>query len=407
MRAAAGGGALALAFWGAAAAAAGPSNPSSHGPEFFRDLLAGRVWVGAATMGPDAGVVRGVSFGADGGARRCERGGAFAQGSWGLARDVRHRALLRGLLETGGRLPEGESAAVPVFYDAVTGRLHAETWVSDAGAEGWLPVAVGHVQESWPGVLAVRCPELAEAGTVAVNERQTEMSYEALAAQDESAPMRAHRGSELRGPGARGRGWMRLESAAMAGAGGFVVGELLAVHAPSLPAEELKRFLAESDGEVLVHDDGSRHVLVLRDAGDELWRLARDDSLEHVGHLTLSGDEIVLQYENSNREERWDVDFALPLLPTGERYAAMHFGDWLTSRPEPVVLPFHGIERVGFHFASDGTAAATTVDGGEVGAEWQWSRGSLVVRVRGFGRAASYPWERLAAHVGWPGAPAR
>ena len=200
-----------------------------------------------------------------------------------------------GLLETGGRLPEGESAAVPVFYDAVGGRFHAESWVSVGGAAGWLPVTVGHVQERWPRMLVDRCPELAENGRAPVNERQTEMSYEALQAQDPEAPVRAHAGSELRGPGAWGRGWMRLERAVSSGDGGFVLAELLAVRAPTLSAEEMKGFLARRDGEVLVHNDGSRHVLVLRGAGDELWRLARDDSVAHVGRLTLGGDEIVLE----------------------------------------------------------------------------------------------------------------
>ena len=276
------------------------------------------------------------------------------------------------------------------------------------GAAGWLPVAVGHLQESWPqgaGRFAARSSR--RRGSAPVNERQTEMSYETLEVQDAGAPVRAHAGSELRGPGAWGRGWKRLERAVMAGGGGFVVGELLAVGAPTLSTEELKRFLAKSDGEVLVHNDGSRHVLVLRDGGDELWRLRRDDSVEDVGNLALGADEIVLSYVDSGREERWELNFAPPLLPTGERYAAMRLGDWLASRPRPVVLPFHGAERVGFRFGSDGTAAASTIDGGEVGAVWQWSRGRLVLRVRGFERAASYSWERLAAHVGWPGAPTR
>ena len=399
-----GAGVAALAMWSGAVAAAGAANPSSHALEFFRDLLGGRVWVGAATMGSGAGVLRGVYFGVDGETRGCEAGGVAARGSWGVARDTRHRALLRGLLEAGGRLPEGESAAVPVFYDAVSGRLHAESWMRGGRAGGWLPAAVGHVQESWPRALVDLCPEVAEAGTARVNERQTETSYETLRAQDESAPLRAHAGSELRGPGAWGRGWMRLERAAGLGDGGFVLAELLAVRAPTLSAEELKRFLARRDGEVLVHNDGSRHALVLRDGGDELWRLARDDSVERVGRLTLDGDGIVLGYEGSERRERWEADFALPLLPTGERYAAMRFGDWLASRPAPVVLPFHGVERVGFRFGSDGTAAAGTIRGGEVGAEWQWSGGDLLVRVQGFERPVRYPWERLAAHVGWPGA---
>lgn len=373
-------------------AAAHSENRSSHGPEFFRDLLAGQVWVG--TMGPvgASGDARSVWFGPDGNTLRCPHGGDEARGSWGVGRDRRHRALLRGLLEGGARLPEGERGGAPVFYDRETGGLHVESWRGAGGAAGWRPAAVGHLQESWPRSLAERCPGVDLPAGLAVNESQTETAYEALRAQDPGAAVRRFRGSELRGPGAHGRGWVELERGPDDGGG-------------TLSADELKDFLVRRDGEVLLHDDGSRHALVLREGGDELWRLARDDSITDVGHLTLAGDEIVLRYEESDREERWEADFALPVVPTGERYAAMVFADWLVWQPEPVVLPFHGVPRVGFRFARDGTAAASTVHGGEVEALWEWSGGDLILRVRGFERPAAYPWGRLAAHVGWPGVP--
>ena len=369
-------------------------NPSSHAPEFFRDLLAGRVWVGTVATGSGADAARGVYFDPEGRTVRCPQGEAAAHRSWGIARDRRHRALLRGLLDGRPRLPEGERGGAPVFYDGETGGLHVEAWTGAGGAAGWRPAAIGHLQDSWPRAMADRCPGIDLPAHLPVNGRQTERVYEALRTQDGEAPVRWFPGSDLRGPGAHGRGLASVR----AGGGDA---------AATLSADELREFLARRAGEVLVHDDGSRHVLVLREAGDELWRVAHDDWVEDVGRLSLGGDEIVVSYAEPDREERWDVDFALPVVPTGERYAAMVFADWLVWQPEPVVLPFHGVARVGFRFAPDGAAAASTVNGGEVEAEWQWSRGNLVIRVRGFPRAASYPWERLAAHVGWPGAPVR
>ncbi len=384
------------AVWPGVCAGQEPAaNPSSHSAAFFSRLLTDRIWVArpAVALAAVTDMVWAAHFRADGSVVSCGVNGRVSVVRWRVSESVDNRAVL----ERFGTRPIGvddETRRDTMFYDGETGCLHMETRVVGRRQAVWLPWSAGWVQETVPRVMADRCPEFGSVSGLGINERQTADSYDVLADQDPDAAVRKFVGWEFRGPGAHGRGWVGLQSGPEYRGG-------------TLSEDELREFLVRRDGEVLVHNDGSRHVLVLRDAGDELWRLASDGSVEDVGHLTLSGDEIVLQYEHSNREERWDVDFALPLLPTGERYAAMRLGDWLASRPGPVVLPFHGVARVGFHFGIDGTAAATTVDGGEVGAAWQWSRGSLVVRVRGFERAAAYPWERLAAHVDWPGAPAR
>ena len=95
------------------------------------------------------------------------------------------------------------------------------------------------------------------------------------------------------------------------------------------------------------------------------------------------------------------VGFAMPFLPTGERYAAMRMMDWVVERGEDVVLPFLERERVAFGFAEGGQLVARTTDGEDVPGKWWWSRGRLRVNLEGVDRTNAYPWDELAAHVGW------
>ena len=79
---------------------------------------------------------------------------------------------------------------------------------------------------------------------------------------------------------------------------------------------------------------------------------------------------------------RFRVGDALPLLPTGERYAAMRLTDWLAALSGPVTLPFMEAKDSAFRFRADGTLNAVLADGngsrGTAGA-WRWSRGELIV----------------------------
>ena len=116
------------------------------------------------------------------------------------------------------------------------------------------------------------------------------------------------------------------------------------------------------------------------------------------------GAEIALHYERLPLRPRFRVGDALPLLPTGERYAAMRLTDWLAAQSEPVTLPFMEAKDSAFRFRADGTLTAVLGDGnggrGTAGA-WRWSRGELIVTLDGAAAANSYPWRALAAHLGW------
>ena len=163
---------------------------------------------------------------------------------------------------------------------------------------------------------------------------------------------------------------------------------------------------------MLVDNGGARHVLVLGPDRDELWLLdgsggtGGTGAIADTGHLVpaAGGAEIALHYERLPLRPRFRVGDALPLLPTGERYAAMRLTDWLAAQSEPVTLPFMDRPQTVFRFRADGTLTAKLGDGNgsrETAGAWRWSRGELIVTLDGAAAANSYPWRALAAHVGW------
>ena len=214
------------------------------------------------------------------------------------------------------------------------------------------------------------CPDLRLPADLPVNEKQTSTAFDKAIVQDPDAPLRGFPGSELRGPGATG----------IAASGG---------HA-TLPAAALKRFLEDNNSRVLVDNGGAPHVLVLGRNRDELWLLdgsggtGGTGAIADTGHLVpaAGGAEMALRYERLPLRPRFRVGDALPLLPTGERYAAMRLTDWLAARSAPVTLPFMDREDSLFRFRADGTLNAELGDGnggrGTAGA-WRWSRGELIV----------------------------
>ena len=240
----------------------------------------------------------------------------------------------------------------------------------------------GWVQESWPRALKDACPALGLPPGLPVNEKQTSARMDEAIAQDLDAPVRAFPGSELRAPGATGL--------ALAGGG------------PTVTAAELARFLADHDGTVLESPEGARVVLVLGPEKDELWRLDERGEVADVGWLLPDADgaEIVLQWERLPRKDRYRVGDPFPLLPTGERHAAMRLMDRIVSRDQEVRLPFMGRENVAFRFAAGGSVTARTGDGERIEGRWRWSRGSLHVALDGVRDVAAYPWRALAGRLG-------
>ena len=374
------------------AAQAAPASPnySSHAAGFFTGLLEGRVWIlerPNSRRAGDRNTVWAHYHGPDGTLRACAHlGGAYAPGTarWRVVPSREFRALYN-FNEPGVAPDPGQRRGhTPVFYDPATGVLHNEALGSASGV--WAVASRGWVQESWPRAMKDACPDVALPADLPINEKQTSAVFDEAIAQDPDAPVRGFPGSELRGPGATG----------IAASGR---------HA-TLPAAALKRFLADNDGRVLIDNAGARHVLVLGRDRDELWLLDGNGGIADTASLVPAsgGTEIALHYERLPLRPRFRVGDALPLLPTGERYAAMRLTDWLAAQSEPVTLPFMAAKDSAFRFRADGTLNAVLGSGnggrGTAGA-WRWSRGGLIVTLDGAAAANSYPWRALAAHLGW------
>ena len=377
---------LASAMAADAAHAASPRNHSSHGAAFFSDLLAGRVWLYErpnSARAEDRNTLWGSYYGPDGAVLSCVHlDGAWTALSdrWRVVPSRRFRALYN-YHETGTAPdPAQVRGHVPIFHDPESGRLHTESLSSSSSA--WFVLSQGWVQESWPRALKDACPALGLPPGLPINEKQTSIRMDEAIAQDLDAPVRKFPGSELRAPGATGL--------ALAGGG------------PTTTAEELARFLADHDGTVLESPEGARLVLVLGAEKDELWRLDERGDVADVGRLLpdAGGAEIVLQWERLPRRDRYRVGDPFPLLPTGERHAAMRLTDWIVARDRDVSLPFMDRGSVAFRFAADGSVTART-DGGEpIEGRWRWSRGSLQVALDGVRDVAAYPWRALAGRLG-------
>ena len=379
-------------------AQAAPASPnySSHAAAFFTGLLEGRVWIlerPNSRRAEDRNTVWAHYHGPDGTLRACAHlGGAYAPGTarWRVVPSREFRALYN-FTEPGVEPDPGQRRGhTPVFYDPATGVLHNEALGAASGV--WAVASRGWVQESWPRAMKDACPDLRLPVDLQVNEKQTSTVFDEMVAQDLDAPVRGLAGSELRGPGATG----------IAASGCL----------PALPAAALKRFLEDNNGRVLVDNGGARHVLVLGRDRDELWLLdgsggtGGTGAITDTGHLVpaAGGAEIALHYERLPLRPRFRVGEALPLLPTGERYAAMRLTDWLAARSGPVMLPFMEAKDSAFRFRADGTLTAVLGDGNggrETPGAWRWSRGELIVTLDGAAAANSYPWRALAGHVGW------
>ena len=377
-----------------AAGAASPRNYSSHGAAFFSELLAGRVWLyerPSSARAEDRGTLWGSYYSPDGTVLSCVHldGARTAQSDrWRIVPSRRFRALHNYYRAGTAPDPAQVKGHVPIFHDPESGRLHTES-LPDGGAPGaWFVLSQGWVQESWPRALKDACPGLGLPPGLPVNERQTSARMGEAIAQDPDAPVRAFPGSELRAPGATG----------LALAGGR----------PTTTAEELARFLADHDGTVLESPEGARMVLVLGAENDELWRLDEHGDVADVGRLLPGADgaEIVLQWERLPRKDRYRVGDPFPLLPTGERHAAMRLTDRIVARGRDVRLPFMGRENAAFRFAAGGSVTARLGGGEPVEGRWRWSRGSLHVALDGVRDAAAYPWRALAGRLGRTADPA-
>ena len=363
------------------------ANMSSHSAAFLNDLLTGRVWIHnvidstkerdkysytARYMGPDGLMAHCIWWRGD---------HVWRVSDWYLEPSRRYRTVFGYIASGVAPDPKRVRGFGPIFYNAETGELQQERWISKR--KRWFKTTTGWVQESWPRALKEACPDLDLPSDLAINEKQTSLAFQAMRGEDPDAPLRHFPGSEFAGPGATGIGASHMR--------------------PTMTADALKDFLLARNGEVLLTNSGTRLVLMLNPDRDELWRLDGGDGIADIGYLVSSdkGKKVTLQFEKSDKAQHYWVGYPLPLLPTGERYAALRMMDWIIARGEDVVLPFLEREQVAFAFAEGGQVVARTTDGEDAPGKWWWSRGRLHINLESIERSNAYLWDELAAHVGW------
>ncbi len=365
--------------------AAPPLTMSSHGPEFFSQLLPGRVWVFHSPVWKligKKGVASALYHAPDGELLRCSPVGGKA--TWNL---IPGGGLFSQYNYQPTRIkpdPKRVGWHFAIIYNGETGRLHTES-LNESGSK-FVFFMDGWIQDTWPAVMKNTCPDVDV--PVPINPKQTATAIAELREQDPHAAIRKFPGYEDTVLGATG----------LAVSGGK----------PTLTKKELFDFLAGQNGMILRSGRWHRYVLVLHEKKDQLWKLkGRTDEIEDIVYLTPSkdGNRIRIRFQKSNKKFTYHVGYPFWFKATGERYAAMKLMDWLIAQGDYVELPFMDREAVSFRFLEDGVLQAAAAGGGHIGGVWRWSRGRLVLSLEGVKKAAGFEWPKLARHVGWPDAP--
>ena len=372
------------------AEAAGPSNMSSHGAQFFRELLTGRVYVfhlPAVRSAATGGALRGAYFLSRDEVVYCARNSWSGDYEWiSYLWRVVYKNHARFNVYKAGTKPDPKlvKGHFPMFYDHETGALDMESFIPSTRM--WLHYRGGHVQETWPRALKNACPDLDLPGDLAINERQTSRTWHAFQAQDPDAPIRNFAGSHLRVLGARG----------------------FTKNTPLVTEDQIRAWVRANDGTIVRNTWGVPRVLVAgrgAERKNEIWKLGWSGEGEVVDTAYASkaanGQEIHLKWESEARVYRYRIGYPLGYAPTGQRFAAFLLSDWMVSQDREIGLPFLGRENVGFRFAADGTLSARTVGDKTIRGIWQWSRGMLNIRLDGIEEVETFRWRALAHRLGW------
>lgn len=342
-------------------------NFSSHGPEFFTDLLSGRVW-----LFERGGKVGALHFGSGGGAHGCwmnrKTGKYFVTGKdWRWTVGIRVGGTK---LELSRRVKgrEATHGLVPI-YDGETGRLHAERF--DRSKKKWFVTLDGWVEDRWPVGLKRVCgglwlPEgLETVGDVAWGS----------AVQRRRAVVR-HRGWEDSFPGAVGLGASEGR--------------------PTLTLEELTALVGRMHGTVAVDINGEKRVVLVRGLDGELWQLGDGGEIGETAALELvrDGTVIVANWRPSGAVTSWYVGYPFPLRPTGRRYAAFRMMDALAAEKRRVTVRLRDGRDTTVGFLAGGKLLGAGSKGG-----WRLTHGTVALSVEG--EALRFPWKRIAEMTGW------
>lgn len=349
-----------------------PYNLSSHTGEFFRELLANRVWVFRFRGSPAAMYFR--------------KGGAV-EGCW-LSRD--HSRFVRSRVGMGWRVgtpmgpgnleinwPTSEGMnhyRMVIIYDPRSGKFHGERFGTEK--RRWKVARSGWLQESWPAALKAVCKSTNIPWDLAIDERQNSLDWATIKAA--ANPVKNYPGSEMSFPGAVG----------LAASGGK----------PVMTVEEAFALRKKAHGMISIGMSGNKRVVVARPDYTELWAIDENGDISDIARSErVEGGTITLvRWERSGKINSYYVGYSFPLIVTEKRHAAFEMMRMLVDTGKEISLKRDDGETVSVRFLKGGVLRSGTGDG-----KWWIGRGLVNLRSKGWEK--SYPWKPFAKTAGWNG----
>ena len=348
-----------------------PLNLSSHSPEFFRDLLAGRVWVHHRHNTPAA-----AFFDHDGSYKACWKKSSSSNYSYshssmewkiGSSNSASNLELSWNITTTG----PGRNDMI-IVYRPATGRFHAEQFSRDK--QTWKISRDGWVQDQWPFALLHACPKLVLPTDLAIDEYQDTLDWNDI--ERNATPIRNHPSSEFGYPGATGLAASKGQ--------------------PTMRLEQVEQLRQRMHGIIGLHNRGFRLVTVNNPGRREIWMLDPKDDVLDVATVTPVPNRpiTVVRWKNFQFERSYRVGYPVAVLPTTRRHPAFQMMIDLAKNGQPVPLADAGNAARDHIFKSDGSVQIAAGTG-----SWWLSRGQL--HVQAAGSTQVYPWRDVVALSGW------
>ena len=358
-----------------------PYNQSSHPPEFFKDLLSGRVFVF-----DQFDRVSAVHFAQNGRLYSCRYSihdnrylSSFPTSSWRIGTPAGPSNL-----EVSWTDPEeithDEQAPIPyrltrrrvIIYDPDTGSFHTESYFSRS--DHWRVARQGWIQNAWPQALVSRCSDLDLPASLQIDPRQTTTDFSRAKAT--ATPVRNHPGSDARYPGATGIG--------------------AAGNQPTLTPESFHAAIRGFHGYIARTPRGRRAVFNILPDRRETWLLNDDNNIRDTATLTLTdnGRLLTTTWNRLGIQRSLHVGYPISAISTGVLHPAFAMMKDLADAESPVAIPLDGKHPIPLVFGSDGVLTAK----GRTGS-WHISRGAIHVAIAG--RSHVFPWRDFAKIAGW------
>ena len=317
-----------------------PFNLSSHSPEFFRDLLTGRVWVFKHQGYPAA-----FHFTADGRAIGCKYNpdgaifttpGGYMNWKIGTPNSPSNLEMTTDHWGSGSVLWR-----MLIVYSPDTGRFHAEQY--SRSTQKWRVIWPGWIQDSWPATLRRQCAHMTLPDGLPVNQVQNRLDWEHVKCT--AAPVHNHPGSERGYIGATG----------LAAFGGK----------PTMTAEQALAVERRMQGVIGRTPRGRRVVGVRTPDRREIWLVDTHDDLIDVGILNqVPGRDIaVIRWKGFTPDYSFRTRYPIPIRPTTRAHPAFEMMIELASAARPVSLDHPAANSAEFVFAPGGRVDAGGASG--------------------------------------------